>query len=117
MRNETCCIITGGSRGIGYGIAVELAKNGFDLAINGVRPAKDVEQVITDLKSLVAMLFIARGDVASRHGQGNEMIEQVKAHYGRLHVQVNNAGIAPKERKDIPGSFGRKLRPFDCYQS
>ncbi len=40
--------ITGGSRGIGLGIATQLAQAGFDVAINGVRPAEAVTDVIYD---------------------------------------------------------------------
>lgn len=93
-------LITGGSRGIGYGIAVELAKNGFDLAINGVRAANEVEGVVADLKAFGGDVIYCRGDVASKEARDN-MIDQIKQHYGRLNILVNNAGIAPKERKDI----------------
>ena len=92
--------ITGGSRGIGYGIAGELAKNGFDLAINGVREADEVDGVISDLKAFGGDVIYCRGDVALKEAR-DKMIEQIKQHYGRLHILVNNAGIAPKERKDI----------------
>jgi NAD(P)-dependent dehydrogenase (short-subunit alcohol dehydrogenase family) len=92
--------ITGGSRGIGYGIAVELAKNGFDLAINGVRAANEVEHVVADLKAFGGDVIYCQGDVALKEAR-DKMIEQIKQHYVRLNILVNNAGIAPKERKDI----------------
>ena len=42
--------ITGGSRGIGLGIAVQLARNGFDIAINGIRSHEAVTDTIEELK-------------------------------------------------------------------
>ncbi len=92
--------ITGGSRGIGYGIAVQLAQAGFDLAINGVRPAEVVGGILNDLKAFGGDVIYCQGDVASKEARTN-MLAQIQAHYGRLNVLVNNAGIAPKERKDI----------------
>lgn len=92
--------ITGGSRGIGYGIAVELAKNGFDIAINGVRTETEVKNVVEDLNAFGGDVIYCQGDVASKEARDN-MIDQIKKHYGRLNILVNNAGIAPKERKDI----------------
>lgn len=93
-------LITGGSRGIGYGIAAELAKEGFDLAINGVRPEEAVQHVIRDLKTFGGDVIYCQADIASKEDR-TSMLDHVKTHYGRLHVLVNNAGIAPKERKDI----------------
>ena len=92
--------ITGGSRGIGYGIAVELAKNKFDLAINGMRPVREVEKVINDLKAFGIDVIYCQGDIASKEARDG-MIDRVKEHYGRLNILINNAGIAPRERKDI----------------
>ena len=93
-------LITGGTRGIGYGIATELAKAGFDLAINGMRPKESVETVIRDLKALGAGVLYCQADIASKQARA-EMVDQIKSHYGRLNILVNNAGIAPAERKDI----------------
>ena len=93
-------LITGGSRGIGYGIAKELAKNKFDLAINGVRQESEVQQPLDELKQYGVDVIYCQGDIASTDSR-RIMLEKIQKHYGRLHILVNNAGIAPKERKDI----------------
>src|SRR6266496_4485238 len=93
-------LITGGSRGIGFGIAIQLASNGFNLAINGTRFPGDVEEAIQKLKGFGNDVIYCRGDISSSTDREN-IIRQVKEHYGKLHVLINNAGVAPKERKDI----------------
>lgn len=92
--------ITGGSRGIGYGIAAALAKEGFDIAINGMRHEEDVVDVLDKLKGYGVDALYCQGDVASTEVR-RQMLDKIKSHYGRLNVLVNNAGVAPKERKDI----------------
>ena len=92
--------ITGGTRGIGYGIATELAKNKFDLAINGIRAAGEIKDIMDDLKAYGVEVIYCQGDIASREAR-DTMIREIKNHYGRLNILVNNAGVAPKERKDI----------------
>ena len=93
-------LITGGSRGIGFGIALQLAANGFDLAINGTRLPGSVEEVLQRLKDLGNDVIYCRGNISSSTDREN-IIRQVRDHYGKLHVLINNAGVAPKERKDI----------------
>jgi len=93
-------LITGGSRGIGFGIAKHLAQNDFDLAVNGVREEKDVADALQELRNAGADVLYCQGDV-SLTSDRKKIIEQVKKHFGKLHVLVNNAGVAPKERKDI----------------
>ncbi|GAB3703903.1 3-ketoacyl-ACP reductase [Spirosoma flavus] len=93
-------LITGGSRGIGYSIAEHLAKAGFDLAINGVRPEEAVTEALEGLRTLGAEVIYCPGDIASPEDRLT-MLEKTKAHFGRLNVLVNNAGVAPKERRDI----------------
>lgn len=93
-------LVTGGSRGIGLGIAQELAKNGFDIAINGVRPPSAVEEVVEGLRQAGADVIYCQGDLAATEDR-NKIIGQVRDHFGRLNVLVNNAGIAPRERRDI----------------
>ena len=93
-------LITGGSRGIGYGIALQLAQNGFDLAINGVRDETAVKDAIEDLRKAGANVLYCQGDVSSTQDR-KKVLQHIKDHFGRLHVLVNNAGVAPKERRDI----------------
>lgn len=92
--------VTGGSRGIGLGIAEHLARNGFDLAINGVREEESVREVLSHLQGMGAEVIYCQGDIASREAR-EVMLSKIKNHFGRLHVLVNNAGVAPKERRDI----------------
>ena len=93
-------LITGGSRGIGFGIATQLAINGFDIAINGTRRAADVEDAVKKLKNFGNDVIYCQGSISST-GDREHIIDDVKKHYSALHVLVNNAGIAPKVRNDI----------------
>lgn len=97
--NKTA-LITGGSRGIGYGIAECLAKDGFDLAINGVRDESGVVEVLDKLRSFGVRVIYCQGDISSQ-GSRKGIIEKVRKEFGQLNVLVNNAGVAPKERNDI----------------
>jgi NAD(P)-dependent dehydrogenase (short-subunit alcohol dehydrogenase family) len=92
--------VTGGSRGIGLGIAEALAKAGFDLAINGMRDEASVTEVLEHLKTFGVDAIYCQGDIGDTAAR-KQMFDKIKSHYGRLNVLVNNAGVAPKERKDI----------------
>lgn len=93
-------LITGGSRGIGFGIAEQLADAGFDLAINGVRPEEAVRAALDALRSRGSDVIYCPGDIASTSAR-TDMLQAIRDHFGRLNVLVNNAGVAPKERRDI----------------
>ncbi|HVM61062.1 MAG TPA: 3-ketoacyl-ACP reductase [Verrucomicrobiae bacterium] len=93
-------LITGGSRGIGFGIAQALARDGFDLAVCGVRQESAAADALAELRQLGAEVLYCQCDVADRDARAR-MIVAVRQRFGRLDVLVNNAGIAPKERRDI----------------
>jgi 3-oxoacyl-[acyl-carrier protein] reductase len=93
-------LITGGSRGIGFGIAKELANAGFDLAINGVRPQESVQNILNELSEFGVEVVYARGDVSNKEDR-EQIFQTIIDKFGQLNVLVNNAGVAPRERKDI----------------
>ena len=109
--------ITGASRGIGRGIAIELAKRGYDIAgssrisdsSNRANGIFEVKQCVEELGS--AFLPIT-GDVSVLDDH-ERMLEPVLKSFGRIDLLVNNAGVAPEKRLDIlettPESYDRVL--------
>ncbi|KAA6430343.1 3-ketoacyl-ACP reductase [Dyadobacter flavalbus] len=93
-------LITGGSRGIGFGIAKALASEGFNLAINGVRDEENAAAALDELRQLGAEVLYCQGNVASSIDR-ELVIEKAYSVFGQINVLVNNAGIAPRERLDI----------------
>ncbi len=93
-------LVTGGTRGIGFGISKRLAEDGFNLAVNGRREEADVAEPLNALRAIGADVLYCRADVADSAGR-KQMVDDIRSHFGRLDVLVNNAGVAPNERADI----------------
>jgi 3-oxoacyl-[acyl-carrier protein] reductase len=107
MAERPVAIVTGASRGIGKGIAKELASLGFDLVINyfdfttdGKSDESRALQTQKEIKELGAKCEILRGDV-SNSGDRRKLVELAKSKFGRCDMLVNNAGVAPSKRMDI----------------
>lgn len=111
--NKRVALVTGGSRGIGLGIACELARQGMDLVINGRRPEADVKDTIDALVALGASVLYCAADIGNLDDHG-KMLDAIRDRFGRLDVLVNNAGVAPDVRADLldasPESFDRLIR-------
>ncbi|MBN3581782.1 3-ketoacyl-ACP reductase [Algoriphagus aestuarii] len=93
-------LITGGSRGIGFGIAKQLTEIGYDLAINGVRPESDAQENLEALKSLGSQVIYLQGNIADKSDRVS-IIQGMKSHFGKIDVLINNAGVAPRNRCDV----------------
>jgi NAD(P)-dependent dehydrogenase (short-subunit alcohol dehydrogenase family) len=99
-------LITGASRGIGRGIALELAKGGFDVVINYAGNVAAANQTSSDCSSAGAAkgktirAEICQGDISKAEDR-QRLIQFVRDRFGRLDVLVNNAGVAPDVRADI----------------
>lgn len=93
-------LITGGSRGIGAGIARALAHDGFTVAISGRRPDEEVQPFLGELRSIQPDSTYIQADISNSDSR-LRLIEELKRIYDRLDVLVNNAGIAPRVRTDI----------------
>lgn len=93
-------LITGGARGIGLGIASQLAESGWSLMLNGIRDAEDVRDILDDLRATGATVAYCAADVGTASGR-EHLIAAVRQQFGRLDALINNAGITSPGRKDI----------------
>jgi 3-oxoacyl-[acyl-carrier protein] reductase len=106
-------LVTGGTRGIGLGIARALAASAFDLALCGRREEDSVEPVLEELRQAGSEASYHRADIGDA-GARARLVTALRERPGRLHVLVNNAGVAPETRADLldadEDSFDRLLR-------
>ena len=93
-------LVTGGTRGIGLGVARSLASEGFDLALCGVREEAQVTGVLEGLRAKGGEVRYVQADIASRDDR-ERLVAAVRAAFGRLNLLVNNAGVAPAVRADL----------------
>lgn len=90
-------LVTGGSRGIGRGIALALARAGADVAINYRREAAAADAVVTEVQALGRRSAAYAASVEDA-GACAAMIDAVARDFGSLSILINNAGIASRGR-------------------
>ena len=105
--------MTGGTRGIGLGCARALAAARYDLALVGVRSEAEAAEPLGELRAAGAEVLYLAADIGDDDA-ADRIVAAVRARFGRLDLLVNNAGVAPKERRDIleatRESFDRLVR-------
>jgi 3-oxoacyl-[acyl-carrier protein] reductase len=106
-------LITGGSRGIGLGIANALAADGWDLAIAGQRPAADVDEVVATLSRHGGRVHYVQADIGHPDDRAR-LLADVERVVGMPSALVNNAGRSSRVRADLleatEDSFDEVLR-------
>src|SRR6187549_3150208 len=85
-------IVTGGTRGIGKAIVMELAARGANVAFNYSKSADEAEKLKAEVESLGVKVYVAQCDVANTEAAA-EFVGQVKEAFGTIDLLVNNAGI------------------------
>lgn len=103
-------LVTGAARGIGRSTAIELARQGYDVALNYGHSQAAAESVAHELEQAGARVLLLRADVADE-AQVRSMLDQVHAGLGRLDALVNNAGTTIKTAPADLG--GLKMEDWD----
>ncbi len=93
-------LVTGAARGIGRGIAEELAKNEFNVGIVYVSADAAAAEAVDACEAHGVKAVAIKADIGKAADRGR-IIETMKEQFGRLDLLVNNAGVAPKQRTDI----------------
>lgn len=102
---KSVALVTGAGQGIGRGISLELAKNGFDIiGMDIIHDAENKKAGLFEVKEKVEELNVSflpiQGDVSSLEDH-EKVINQSLEGFGKIDVLVNNAGVAPEKRLDI----------------
>ncbi|MEX1019743.1 MAG: 3-ketoacyl-ACP reductase [Litorilinea sp.] len=98
--NGRIALVTGGGRGIGRGIALALAARGWTVVVNYRGDAKSAAATADAVRAAGGDALTVQADVADANDR-TRLIERTLAAYGRIDLLVNNAGMAPRERRDI----------------
>lgn len=85
-------LITGAARGIGKGIALMLAKEGYDIALNFREKNEEINNTKKEIEEKNVKCFLAKGDV-SNFEDCKRFVDEIINEYGKIDVLVNNAGI------------------------
>lgn len=93
-------LVTGASRGIGRGIARELARCGHAVGVNYVRNREAAEAVVAEIAAAGGAAVALQADVGLAADRQRMLVDLLNA-FGRLDVLVNNAGITSPGRKDL----------------
>ena len=91
LKNKNA-VITGATRGIGREIAITLAKNGANIAINYRKENEELNSLVNELKELGVDVFTKKCDVSNGE-EVDEFIKESKMSLGSIDILVNNAGI------------------------
>jgi NAD(P)-dependent dehydrogenase (short-subunit alcohol dehydrogenase family) len=100
MNNRPVSLVTGAGRGIGRGVAVELAKLGHAVVVNYAGNANAAEECLRLVREAGGDGITARADV-SVSADRERLVQEMLDAYGRIDLLVNNAGVAPSVRADL----------------
>ena len=98
LLKDKVVIVTGGSRGIGRGIAVECARHGADVVINyardaaGTRAPTAAQEVVAEIEALGRRAVAIKGDIAQPE-TAQALVDAAVANFGGVDVAVANAGV------------------------
>ncbi len=93
-------VVTGSSRGIGREIAIALGNLGFNVVVNYASSRTAADQAVKEVQAAGGQAVAIQADISSAADR-RRLLEQAVSAFGPIHLLVNNAGIAPLQRRDI----------------
>jgi len=93
-------LVTGGSRGIGRGICIALAKIGWRVGVNYASKAEAAIETLELIKAAGGSGEAVQGDVSDT-GKRKYLVDFMRQRFGRLDALINNAGISTESRDDL----------------
>ena len=93
-------IVTGGSRGIGYAIAKQLGQDGCQVVIFATGRKETYQEALDGLTELGLDCHYVQGSIDNPKSR-EMLVKETLEHFGRIDILINNAGVAPKERRDL----------------
>lgn len=100
MDNERVALVTGGSRGIGRGIAVGLGEKGWTVVVNYRGQMEAAAETVRIVDSVGGKGIAIQADIGNAADR-KRLLEVTLTSFGRIDLLVNNAGMAPRQRVDI----------------
>ncbi|EMD34711.1 hypothetical protein CERSUDRAFT_54929 [Gelatoporia subvermispora B] len=93
MSSSRVALVTGAAQGLGHAIAMRLAEDGLDVAVNDIASkSEDLKKVVAEIEAKGRRSIAVTGDVSSE-AEVKAMVEQVAKELGGLDVMVANAGV------------------------
>ena len=93
-------LVTGASRGIGRGIALALAKNGWMVGVNFRGALAAAEGTLNEIEQAGGIAMLLQADIR-REDERRALLDRLLEAYGQIDLLVNNAGMAPRQRVDL----------------
>ena len=99
MTNKVA-VITGAGRGIGRGIALGLAEKGWSVAVNYRGNEAAAQETAQDIEAAGGQALVVQANVGNSEDR-QRLLKETMAAFGPVNLLVNNAGMAPRERRDL----------------
>lgn len=93
-------LVTGGSRGIGFAIALQLGRDGFNIVIIDMNDKEQYQDNFKALDDEGIEYHYVQGNICSQEDR-ERLVQEAVVHFGGIHVLVNNAGVSPAVRTDL----------------
>lgn len=100
MPDKRVALVTGAGRGIGRGIALALAEQGWRVIVNYRGNAAAASETVKDIETAGGSAEAVQADVADAADRAR-LVDHIQSQYRRIDLLVNNAGMAPRQRRDL----------------